>query len=62
MSEYVEAVIPLYEQWTYWHEFLTREQREGETIGEYFQAKRELLLEGDPCEPCRLPTRLSGAV
>ena len=48
MSEYVEAVLPFYEQWTYWHEFLTRGQREGETIGEYFQAKKELLLEGNP--------------
>ena len=48
VSEYVEAVLPFYEQWTYWHEFLTRGQREGETIGEYFQAKKELLLEGNP--------------
>ena len=48
MSEYVEIVIPFYEWWTHRHEFLTRGQREGETIREYFRAKQELLLEGDP--------------
>ena len=47
MSEYVGAAIPLYEQWTHRHEFLTRGQRRGETVEEYFQAKRELLMEGD---------------
>ena len=46
-SEYVGAAIPLYEQWTHRHEFLTRGQRRGETVEEYFQAKRELLMEGD---------------
>ena len=48
VSEYVEIVIPFYERWTHRHEFLTRGQREGETIREYFRAKQELLLEGDP--------------
>ena len=48
VSEYVEVVLPFYEWWTYRHEFLTRGQREGETIREYFRAKQELLLEGDP--------------
>ena len=48
MSEYVEIIIPFYKRWTYRHEFLTRGQREGETIREYFRAKQELLLEGDP--------------
>ena len=47
MSEYVEAAIPFYERWTHLHEFLTRGQRRGETVEEYFRAKRELLMEGD---------------
>ena len=46
VSEYVGAAIPLYERWTHRHEFLTR-QRRGETVEEYFRAKRELLMEGD---------------
>ena len=47
VSEYVGAVIPFYERWTHRHEFLTRGQRRGETVEEYFRAKRELLMEGD---------------
>ena len=54
VSEYVGAAFPLYEWWTHrhewWthrHEFLTRGQRRGETVEEYFWAKRELLMEGD---------------
>ena len=47
VSEYVGAAIPLYEWWTHCHEFLTRGQRRGETVEEYFRAKRELLMEGD---------------
>ena len=47
VSEYVEAAIPFYERWTHLHEFLTRGQRRGETVEEYFRAKRELLMEGD---------------
>ena len=47
VSEYVGAVIPFYERWTHRHEFLTRGQRRGETVEEYFWAKRELLMEGD---------------
>ena len=41
------VVIPLYERWTYRHEFLTRGQRRGETVEEYFRAKRDLLMKGD---------------
>ena len=40
-------MIPLYERWTYRHEFLTRGQRRGETVEEYFRAKRDLLMKGD---------------
>ena len=29
------------------HEFLMRGQRRGETVEEYFQAKRDLLMDGD---------------
>ena len=47
VSEYVGAAIPLYERWTHCHEFLTRGQWRGETVEEYFQAKQELLMEGD---------------
>ena len=47
VSEYVGAVIPFYERWTHRHEFLTRGQRRGETVEEYFRAKWELLMEGD---------------
>ena len=39
--------MPLYEQWTHRHEFLTWGQRRGEMVEEYFRAKRELLMEGD---------------
>ena len=41
MSAYVGAVIPFYEKWTHRHEFLTRGQRRGETVEEYFRAKRD---------------------
>ena len=47
VSEYVGAVIPFYEQRTHRHEFLTRGQRRGETVEEYFWAKRDLLMDGD---------------
>ena len=47
VSEYVGAVIPFYEWWTHRHEFLTRGQRRGETVEEYFWAKRDLLMDGD---------------
>ena len=47
VSEYVGIAIPFYEWWTHCHQFLTRGQRRGETVEEYFQAKRELLMEGD---------------
>ena len=47
MSGYVGAVILFYERWTHRHEFLTRGQRRGETVEEYFRAKRDLLMEGD---------------
>ena len=47
VSEYVGAVIPFYELWTHRHEFLTRGQRRGETVEEYFRAKRDLLMDGD---------------
>ena len=45
--EYVGIALPFYERWTHRHEFLTRGQWRGETVVEYFQAKRELLLDGD---------------
>ena len=48
VSEYVGITIPFYERWTHRHEFLTRGQRRGETMEEYFRAKWELLSEGDP--------------
>ena len=47
VSEYVGVAIPLYERWTHPHEFLPRGQRRGETVEEYFRAKRELLMEGN---------------
>ena len=47
VSEYVGVAIPFYEPWTHRHEFLTRGQRRGETVEEYFRAKRELLMEGN---------------
>ena len=47
VSTYVGVVIPLYKRWTYRHEFLTRGQRRGETVEEYFWAKRDLLMDGD---------------
>ena len=39
----------LYVRWTHHHEFLTRGQRRGETVEEYFRAKWELLMEGNAC-------------
>ena len=47
VSVYVGAVIPFYEKWTHRHEFLTRGQRRGETVEEYFQAKWDLLMDDD---------------
>ena len=47
VSAYIGAVFPFYERWTRRHEFLTRGQRRVETVEEYFQAKRDLLMEGD---------------
>ena len=47
VSAYVGVVIPFDEKWTYRHEFLTRGQRRGETVEEYFRAKRDLLMDGD---------------
>ena len=47
VSEYVGIALPFYERWTHRHEFLTWGQRRGETVEEYFRAKRELLLDGD---------------
>ena len=47
VSEYVGVAIPFYKWWTHRHEFLIRGQRRGETVEEYFRAKRELLVEGD---------------
>ena len=47
VSEYVGIALPFYEWWTRRHEFLTRGQRRGETVEEYFRAKRELRLDGD---------------
>ena len=44
VSEYVGIALPFYERWTHRHKFLTRGQRRGETVEEYFRAKRELLL------------------
>ena len=39
--------MPFYERWTHRHELLTRGQRRGETVEEYFRVKPELLVEGD---------------
>ena len=47
VSTYVGAVIPFYANWTHCNEFLTRGQRRGETVEEYFRAKRDLLMDGD---------------
>ena len=47
MSEYVGIALPFYEGWTHHHEFLTKGQRRGETMEEYFRAKGKLLLDGD---------------
>ena len=44
---YGDVAIPFYERWAHRHEFLIRGQRSGETVEEYFRAKRELLVEGD---------------
>ena len=44
---YGDVAIPFYERWAHRHEFLIRGQRSGETVEEYFQAKQELLVEGD---------------
>ena len=47
VAGYAGVAIPFYERWAHCHEFLLRGQRRGETVEEYFQAKRELLVEGD---------------
>ena len=47
VSEYMGIAVPFYERWTHRHEFLRRGQRRGETVEEYFRAKRNLLMEGD---------------
>ena len=55
VSEYVGAVIPFYERWAHRHEFLMRGHRRGETVEEYFQAKRDLLMDGNDYGDIRLP-------
>ena len=47
VAEYAGVAIPFYERWAHRHEFLLRCQQRGETVEEYFRAKRELLVEGD---------------
>ena len=47
MSKYVGNALLFYEPWTHCHEFLTRGPQRGETVAEYCQAKRELLMEGN---------------
>ena len=47
VAEYAGVAIPFYERWAHRHEFLLRCQQRGETVEEYFQAKRELLVEGN---------------
>ena len=47
VAEYAGVAVPFYELWAHRHEFLLRCQQRGETVEEYFRAKRELLVEGD---------------
>ena len=47
VSWYVGVAILFYEQWTQRQEFLMRGQRRGETVEEYFRAKRDLLMDGN---------------
>ena len=47
VAEYAGVAVPLYELWARRHEFLLRRQQKGETVEEYFRAKRGLLAEGD---------------
>ena len=47
VAGYGDIAIPFYEWWAHRHEFLLRGQKRGETVEEYFQAKRELLVEGN---------------
>ena len=47
VAGYGDIAIPFYERWAHRHEFLLRGQRRGETVEEYFRAKREFLVEGD---------------
>ena len=47
VSEYLGVAVPFYERWTHRHQFLMRGQRRGETVEEYFRAKRDLLMEDD---------------
>ena len=50
VAEYAGVAIPFYKRWAHRHEFLLRCQQRGETVEEYFRAKRELLVEGDTYE------------
>ena len=47
VAGYASVAVPLYELWARRHEFLSRRQQTGETVEEYFRAKRGLLAEGD---------------
>ena len=47
VAEYAGVAIQFSEWWAHRHKFLLRGQRRGETVEEYFRAKRELLGEGD---------------
>ena len=47
VAKYAGVAVPFYERWAHRHEFLLRCQQRGETVEEYFWAKRGLLVEGD---------------
>ena len=47
VAGYGDIAILFFEWWAHLHEFLLRGQQRGETVEEYFQAKQELLGEGD---------------
>ena len=47
VAEYAGVAVLFYERWAHRHKFLLRCQQRGETVEEYFRAKRELLVEGD---------------
>ena len=61
VAEYAGVAVPFYEQWAHCHEFLLRCQQRGETVEEYFRAKRELLVEGDTYGDMVVSTRPTGA-